>query len=249
MSLGGPGYPFTATSSVPWATVSPTSGNAPLPLQVKVDPTGLAPGTYTGIVTVSAETTQQTVTVTATVAAGPVINAVQNAASINTTIASDSFMTIFGSGFAAAPTIWTPTTDLPTTLGGVSVTINGKSGFISYADPSQINVLTPPDPLSGSVQVEVTTAAGKATASVEAVPAAPAWFSYNLSGTTTLAAVFATSGAYVAPAGAVGPTISSQSARAGDFLALFANGLGATNPAPPPAKCWVRTTRSTIFRG
>lgn len=233
MSLGGPGYPFTASSSVPWATVSPATGIAPLPLNVKVDPAGLAPGTYTGTITLSAETTQQTITVTTVVAAGPVINAVQNAATIGAGIASNSFVTISGSGFAPSPTIWSPTTTLPTTLGGVSVTVNGKPGYISYADQAQINVLTPPDKLSGPAAIQVTTAAGTATTNLQAAPVAPAWFTYNLNGTTTLAALFANTATYVAPGGALGPSIPSRPARQDDYLSLYAHGLGATNPVPP----------------
>jgi uncharacterized protein (TIGR03437 family) len=73
----------------------------------------------------------------------------------------------------------------------VSVTINGKPAFISYVDQSQINVLTPPDTLSGPVAVQVTTAGGTATTNVQTASVAPAWFTYNLNGTTTLAALFA----------------------------------------------------------
>ena len=45
---------------------------------------------------------------------------------------------------------------MPTKLNGVSVTVNGKNAFIYYISPTQINILTPPDALSGQVQVQVT---------------------------------------------------------------------------------------------
>ena len=236
LSLGGVGYPFTATSSVPWATVSAASGTAPAPITVTVNPTGLAAGTYTGTITISAEATTQKIVVTATISAGPVITAVQNAGSGTTVTAGGTFVTIYGAGFAASPVSWTPTTSLPAILGGVSVKVNGQDCFISYADSGQINVLTPTlsgqDVASGTVQFEVTTAAGKTTASAPVSPVGPAWFTYSTGGPTWIAALIANTATYVAPAGTFGPG-ASRSARAGDYLALYANGLGTTIPAAP----------------
>jgi uncharacterized protein (TIGR03437 family) len=232
LSLGGPGYPFTASSSVPWATVSPTAGVAPLPLTVTVNPAGLAPGTYTGTVTITAEGTTEQITVSAVVAAGPVITSVRNAASSATTIAPNSFITIFGSGFAAAPEVWSPTTSLPTVLGGARVKVNGKDAFLSYASPGQLNVLTPPDTASGPVVVQVTTAAGTTSATATMTQITPSWFAYTVGSRTWLAALIGSTATYVAPVGSLGGVVS-RSARAGDFLALYANGLGATSPTAP----------------
>ncbi len=47
---------------------------------------------------------------------------------------------------------------LPTSLQGVSVTINGIPAYIDYISPTQINVLAPDDATLGPVQVQVTTA-------------------------------------------------------------------------------------------
>lgn len=236
LSLGGQGYPFTASSSVPWATVSPANGTAPMPLRITVAPAGLAPGSYTGSITISAEGTTEQIAVTAVVSAGPVITGVGNAAAGSSLIGGNSFVSIFGAGFAASPVSWAPSTSLPATLGGVSVKINGKAGFISYANNTQINVLAPSlssqDTASGSVQVEVTTAFGNATASVPVVPVGPAWFTYTNGGPIWISALIANTTTLVAPAGIFGLG-ASRSARAGDFLALYANGLGAISPAAP----------------
>jgi uncharacterized protein (TIGR03437 family) len=233
LSLGGHGYPFTASSSVAWATVSPASGKAPLAITVLVDPTSLAAGSYTGAITISAEGTTEQITVSAVVsAAAPVILAVRNAAGSSTTIAPNSFVTIYGSGFAKSASNWAPTTALPTSLGGVSVRINGNDAFISYADASQINFLAPPDTASGPVPVQVTTPSGTATVNATMAQVAPAWFTYSVGPSTWIAALFANTATYVAPTG----SLSSQSrpAKAGDYLQLYANGLGATIPPAPP---------------
>ncbi len=44
---------FQAASNVTWASVAPSSGNAPLSLTVTLNPSGLQPGTYQGIISVS----------------------------------------------------------------------------------------------------------------------------------------------------------------------------------------------------
>jgi uncharacterized protein (TIGR03437 family) len=220
------------SSSVPWLSVSPASGSAPSLLQVTVDPATVPGGTSTGFLTITAEGTIERIKVTTVVADGPAIRSVGNAASGTAEIAPNTFLTIYGSGFASGPTVWSPTTELPTSLGGVSVKVNGKPGFISYADGGQINVLAPPDSASGTATVEVTTAKGTASAEAAIGANAPGWFTYSVGKGTWIAALFANTATLVAPAGSLGTT-PSRSAKAGDFLALYANGLGPTQPAPP----------------
>jgi len=233
LSLGGRGYPFTVTSSVPWATVSPANGVAPVPLSVTIDPATLKPGTYSGFLTLSAEGTTQKITINVTVTAGlPIITAVSNAASGAPTIAPNSFVSIYGSGFAPAAATWAPTTILPTTLAGVSVRVNSQSAYIYYASPTQINVLLPSDTATGAVPVEVTTPAGVTTASAIMAAAAPGWFAYSVNSSIYIAALLGNTATLVAPSGSLGGT-PSRSAKPGDYLVLYANGLGATNPAPP----------------
>jgi uncharacterized protein (TIGR03437 family) len=232
LSLGGPGYPFTTSSSVPWATVSPASGTAPAAIAVKVDAAALTPGSYTGIVTVSAEGTTQQIAVTATVSVGPVITSVANAASFLPALAPNSYISIYGSGFTAAPVTWSPVTSLPTTLGGVSVRIAGKDAYIYYASPTQVNVLTPLDLLAGPAVLEVTAASGAASANVTLSPIAPGWFTYTVGANNWVAALFGNTATLVAPSGSLGAN-ASRSAKAGDILQLYANGLGATAPPAP----------------
>ena len=45
---------------------------------------------------------------------------------------------------------------MPTQLDGVSVTVNGKSAYVCYISPTQVNILIPPDPIQGAVVVQVT---------------------------------------------------------------------------------------------
>jgi len=72
-NVGGGSLPFTASTKTSsggsWLQVSTSSGTLPafgsLPLNVTADPTGLAPGTYSGVVTVSTTTIPVTMTVSA----------------------------------------------------------------------------------------------------------------------------------------------------------------------------------------
>ena len=50
----------------------------------------------------------------------------------------------------------------PTSLDGVSVTINGLPGYVSYISPTQVNVQAPDDPTVGpGIQIQVSNAGGK----------------------------------------------------------------------------------------
>jgi hypothetical protein len=45
---------------------------------------------------------------------------------------------------------------LPAKLHGVSVTVNGKSAYVYYISPTQVNILTPPETTQGAVMVQLT---------------------------------------------------------------------------------------------
>jgi len=67
---------WTATTSQPWIALGQSAGTAPANLTVSVNPSGLAPGTYSAIVTVAAtgaSNSPQTVTVELTLSAPPVV--------------------------------------------------------------------------------------------------------------------------------------------------------------------------------
>jgi hypothetical protein len=69
-NAGGGSLNWSATSSVPWLTVSPTSGAAPSTLTVAVNTTGLGIGTFSGTITLTssqAKNSPQTVPVTLTI--------------------------------------------------------------------------------------------------------------------------------------------------------------------------------------
>ncbi|MBV8817022.1 MAG: IPT/TIG domain-containing protein, partial [Acidobacteriaceae bacterium] len=164
--------------------------------------------------------------------AQPVINLVANAAGENPVIAPNTFVEIKGSGLAKPgdSRTWAAAdfvnSQLPTQLDGVSVLVNGKSAYVCYISPVQINILTPPDVLSGVVQVQVNNNGNKSTAfSVQSRAVAPSFFLYG-------------AGPYIAAQHSadysiLGPSSlypgQSTPAKPGEVVILYADGLGPTS--------------------
>jgi uncharacterized protein (TIGR03437 family) len=167
-------------------------------------------------------------TITAT--AAPVISQVANAEGESLTIAPNTWVEVKGANLAPAgdTRIWQGTDfangKMPTQLDGVSVTVNGKSAYIYYISPTQINILTPPDAIQGAVQVVAT---NNGTASnpflAQGQPLSPSLFIFN--GGPYVAAVHA-------DGGLIGPASlypgSTTPVNPGETILLFANGFGPT---------------------
>src|SRR5689334_23276316 len=76
--------------------------------------------------------------------AQPVILTVLNGVSSNASLSPGSWVSIYGANFAVAPqTVQSGT--LPTTLGGVSITVGNSAVPLRYVSPSQVNALIPLD--------------------------------------------------------------------------------------------------------
>jgi uncharacterized protein (TIGR03437 family) len=163
------------------------------------------------------------------------VGGIVNAASNSPPIAPGSFVSIYGQNLADTATDWSSAIvngKLPTSLGAVQVVVNGQNAFISYVQPTQVNVLTPPDSAVGPVEVDVITNHGTVVAMATMAGASPALFTYALQGRFYADALFASDYAYVAAVGAL-PGVTSRPAQAGDYILLFATGLGQTNPPYP----------------
>lgn len=160
----------------------------------------------------------------------PVIeeNGIVNAATYKAPIAPGAFASIFGQNFADQSYDWTAGVAggrLPAVVGAVMVRINGQDCVVSYAGPMQINFLVPPDTVAGPATVEVTAPGGKVSAGVEVAAYSPGFFLKALNDQQLVAALIANTGIYVAPEG-VWPGVTSRPARPGDWLELYATGLG-----------------------
>jgi uncharacterized protein (TIGR03437 family) len=150
------------------------------------------------------------------------------------TIQAGEWISIYGSNLAAQTTLWTG--NFPQQLGGTSVTINGKPGYLLFVSPGQINLQAPSDSATGTVPVVVTTAAGSAMSTVTLGQFAP---SFGLLDSKHVAGIILRTNGRGAYGGGtydiLGPTGKSLgyptvAAKAGDNVVLFGFGLGPTTP-------------------
>jgi uncharacterized protein (TIGR03437 family) len=150
------------------------------------------------------------------------------------------WVSIYGTNLAAGTAVWNG--DFPTSLGGASVTINGKPAYLSFVSPGQINLQAPDDPATGVVPVVVTTSAGTATSTVALNPYAPAFDLLDARHVTAIIVRSDGSGAYGdGTYDILGPTgncfgYHTMGAKAGDLVELFGVGFGPTAPTATAGK-------------
>jgi uncharacterized protein (TIGR03437 family) len=163
------------------------------------------------------------------------VNPVVNDASYTAAFASGQWVAIFGNNMAPDTRTWTSAdftgNGLPTSLDGVSATIDGKPAYVYFISPGQINVLAPDDTTQGKVSVQVTSG-GIAGSTVTAVKQmfVPAFFMAPADGSKY---VVATHSDYTL----VGPTSlypgNSTPARPGEVITLWGTGFGPTKTSAP----------------
>ncbi|HXP87410.1 MAG TPA: DUF4185 domain-containing protein [Bryobacteraceae bacterium] len=163
----------------------------------------------------------------------PVIGLVANAEGESGTIAPNTWIEIKGSNLSkpgngpGSGRTWQSSdfvgNQMPTQLDGVSVTVNGKPAYVYYISPTQVNVLTPPDPLAGPAQVVITNNGASATYTAPAQTTTPSFFVFDIAG--DIAATHANGSL-------IGPTTlysgQSSPAKPGETIVLSANGFGPT---------------------
>ncbi len=160
---------------------------------------------------------------------GPVISRISNAAGHGPTIAPNTWVEIKGTNLSGGTRSWEAADfvndQMPTRLDGVSATVNGKSAFISYISPTQVNILTPPEAVQGTVLVQVTNGALTSSAvAAQARAEAPAFFVFGAG--PNVAATHAL-GDYLGPADLY-PGVTSP-ARPGETVVLYGTGFGTTS--------------------
>lgn len=170
---------------------------------------------------------------------GPVVSSrsgVVNAASLQAGATPGAWISVHGFRLATTTRAWTASdivgSQLPTNLDGVSVTINGKSAYVYYISPTQINVQAPADALSGTVQVVVSNSLGiSASTTVRLQSVLPGFF--RLSENYVMAT--GSAGNYIGPEGLVSG-LTTVPARPGETIVLWGTGFGPTNPAIEPGE-------------
>jgi uncharacterized protein (TIGR03437 family) len=162
-----------------------------------------------------------------------------NAASFRTDqpVAAGSWLAVFpfpaGTSFANVGTVSATSLPLPTSLGGVTVTVGGTAAPLNYVSASQINLLIPLNTAAGVQPIVVNGPAGSVSGSVRIINAAPGLF---------------TKDSATPPQGAINNQDQSENnanrpAIRGQVITIYATGAGAFNqqmnigaaaPANPP---------------
>lgn len=161
-----------------------------------------------------------------------------------TQLSPDGLVSVFGQNFAPAGTARGLTSadvntgQIPVNLGCTCVAVNHRLAPVIFVSPTQINLQAPPGIRDGSFSVQVIAncgAPGESASAAQVVPAQPVapeffFFQQNTTGVNPVAATDAVTGTLIGPAGLL-PGAASSPARPGEFVALYATGLGLTDPA------------------
>jgi uncharacterized protein (TIGR03437 family) len=204
---------------------------------VTVNVSATAPSQVTNQVTVSGGGAASAQATDPTSIAGPanvpLIAGVSNAASGQTAIAPNTWVSIYGANFAAAgfSDDWSKSIvngNLPTTLDGVSVSVGGNPAYVSFVSPGQINLLTP-NVAPGNASVIVTAGGATTTpATVTAQQFSPAFFPWpnGQPVATHLDYSWAVKNGTFAG-------LTTVPAKPGEYIILWGTGFGPTTPTAP----------------
>jgi uncharacterized protein (TIGR03437 family) len=172
-------------------------------------------------------------TISTSASATPAISLVANAEGESPLIAPNTWVEIKGVDLAPRQDalmtrIWTTpdflNNQMPVQLDGTSATVNGKSAFVYYVSPSQVNILTPPDAMQGSVNVVVTNNGALSQAFVaQAQPVSPSFFVFD--GTHVVATHL--DGTDIGAA-SLYPGLTTP-AKPGETIVIYGNGFGPTS--------------------
>jgi uncharacterized protein (TIGR03118 family) len=170
---------------------------------------------------------------------------VGGAAGANAAIGPNTWLSVYGTNLAPTTRIWAASDfhgdNLPTSLSGVTVTVNGAPAYVFYISPRQIDFLAPANMPVGPVQVTTAnTGLTSSSVSVQSQFYAPAFF---LFGGKYVAATHSDNVSLVGPT-TLFPNNAATPAQPGETIVIYGTGFGPTNPAVADGK--VVSTPSNI---
>lgn len=133
-------------------------------------------------------------------------------------VAPGSLVSFYGAGLATSTAQFT-TLPFPNQLGGTTISSGSTPLPLLVVSDGQVNAYVPPS-LSGLVNVTVKNSLGQHTTTLLVAPAAPTLFTLANSGSGPASALHAASGTVIG---------ASSPATSGEYVSLYATGLGLTN--------------------
>lgn len=165
---------------------------------------------------------------------------VANGASFAAGVVAGSWTSIFGQRLASGTKDWTGLIasdgSFPTSIDGVSVSINGQPAFINFISANQINVQAPGLTATGPVSVTVTTPEGTSESVMANVAREQPGLFLFTQAPKRFPAVVRADGVFIAPAALFGSAVTTVPARPGDTLLFFGTGFGPTTPSVPAGR-------------
>jgi uncharacterized protein (TIGR03437 family) len=172
----------------------------------------------------------------------PTIAAVVSASGFNPNagLASGTWLEIYGTNLSTTTRGWAGSdfngSNAPTSLDGVSVTIDGKPAYVDFVSPGQVNVQAPDDPNTGAgIQVVVSNSAGQSNGfSMQKNTIAPAVLappSFNTQGHQWVVALHADQ-SYVGKTGLLSG-LTFRPAKVGETIVIYGIGFGPVTPSTP----------------
>jgi uncharacterized protein (TIGR03437 family) len=254
------GCPWSVSGLPDWISVPGTSSGAgPVSLTLNVAPNSsdarTATLTIAGISLAVAESAGGQVNFTCSNTATPVITSIDSAGAYGgySYFASGSWLEIKGTNLADSadprlaaavnPGQWTSRdfngSNAPTTLDGVSVSINGKAAYVWFLSPTQINVQAPQDSAAGNVTITVANCRATSQPLTFArrglAPGFLAPSNYASGGKQYMVATFATDGVYVLDTNlAASFGLQGRPAKPGDVIIAYGIGFGDVTPSISP---------------
>jgi uncharacterized protein (TIGR03437 family) len=188
---------------------------------------------------------------TPAISAGGVANGASFGLAPNNGVTPGSLISVFGTNLASSAAA-ADSVPLSTSLGGVSVTINGVAAPLNYVchlcvggSGDQLNIQMPWEVTGSTAQVVVTNnSSSSAPATINVAQFNPGIFSVNNGVGVAIAQIFPDN-ALAAPSGSI-PGISTRPAKAGDVLQILATGLGAVDSPVADGAASLDKLRNTL---
>ena len=142
-----------------------------------------------------------------------------------------SISSLYGTNLASQTAVADGLPPLPFTLGGTTLTMGGGSVPVFFVSPGQINFQVPFFTITAPAQASLVITQGllSSTITVTVTPYAPAIFTTNAQGSGQAAAQIANTASIAAPVGAFA---GSRPIQKGEYLTLYATGLGDVRNRP-----------------
>jgi uncharacterized protein (TIGR03437 family) len=166
---------------------------------------------------------------------------------------SNMYMDITGTNLAQTTRTWTAGdfngSVAPTSLDGVSVTVNGNPAFIRYVSPGQIGIITPDDSATGPVSIQIQGANGPSNVgSVTRARLSPTLQTNSQAAFGGNQYVLAQTPdfRYFVGSPSIIAGLPSTAVRPGDTVVIYALGCGPTDPPAPAGTITAQDSQLTL---